>query len=155
MTKWSWVQTLAQYTDGCKRFEFFSETNPQIESLRIGLANPDLPVLKSRWVRIWDSPIRIFKDLFCAIIPRIREDLLDSWNRWNLLKIDWIRDHNTNWIFWSLDLWSLNQYKSMDSQNKSTFLLTSYTIPTTLLKAQLANSIRNKFTATQKTYLVN
>ncbi len=67
---------------------FFYETNPQIESLGSG------------FVRIRDSRILIFKDLFCTIVLRIR------WireNRSNLLKIDWICDHDTKRIFLNQD----------------------------------------------------
>ena len=71
---------------------FFSETNPRYESLRLGFANPKL--------KDSDSRISNFKDSFCAIVLRIcwiRE------NRLNLLKIDWIRDHDTNRIFLNQD----------------------------------------------------
>ncbi len=57
-----------------------SETNPQIESLRFGLTNPDL-----RWIQ--DSWIQIFMYLFRILVLKIR----NHENRLNLLKIGWIR----------------------------------------------------------------
>ncbi len=60
----------------------FPETNPQTESLRFGLASPQI------WIRK-DSRIRILKDSFPAIVLRIHKD---SWEQVESLKIDWIRD---------------------------------------------------------------
>ncbi len=95
------------------------------------------------FVRIRDLQILIFKDSFCAIVVRIREDLLDlwkqvesfenwldSWSRYkpNLFKSGFVIDC-TNQIFLSPDLWPTNRYEFMDSQNKSMFLQISYTIP--------------------------
>ena len=57
-----------------------SETNPQIESLRFGLTNPDL-----RWIQ--DSRIQILMYLFRILVLKIR----NHENRLNLLKIGWIR----------------------------------------------------------------
>ncbi len=97
--------------------------------------------------RIQDSRIWIFKDSFCAIVLRIREDLLDSWKQaesfenwldsWSRYKPNLFKSgfviHDTNRIFLSPDSWPSNPYESMDSQNKSMFLQISYTIPASLV----------------------
>jgi hypothetical protein len=57
---------------------FFSKLNPQIESLKSVFANLDLRVRQPGFVRVRDLGILIFKDLFCAVVLRICEDLLDS-----------------------------------------------------------------------------
>jgi hypothetical protein len=57
---------------------FFSKTNLRIESLGSRFANLDSQIRQPGFVRIQDSRIWIFKDLFCAIVQRIREDSLDS-----------------------------------------------------------------------------
>ncbi len=51
------------------------ESNPRYKSLRFGFTNPDLRVRQPGFVRIWDSRNCIFKDLLCAIVLRIRQDL--------------------------------------------------------------------------------
>ncbi len=53
-----------------------SEINPQVESLRIRLVNPDLRVCQSGFVRIRDLRVRIFKDLLRTTVLRIRENWL-------------------------------------------------------------------------------
>ncbi len=126
---------------------FFSETNPQYESLRFGFANPDLRIRSLRIRNNSNSRISILKDSFLAIVLRICKDSLDSWKQvesfenwldlWsryepNLFKSGFVI-HDTNWIFLSPDLWPTNRYKSMDSRNKSMFLRISYTIPAFLL----------------------
>ncbi len=74
--------------------------NPRIEPWGSGFASPPAWIIEDlRFANF------IFKDSFCAIVLRICEDSLDSWNRPNLLKIDWIRDHDTNQIFFNPDLW--------------------------------------------------
>ncbi len=89
---------------------------------------------KSGFVRIRDWQFPIFKDSFCAIVLKICEDLLDSWKQVKSLKIGWILDHESNPQTESfqnskdLDLQTFLesgfvitiQYKSMDSQDKST-----------------------------------
>ncbi len=63
-------------------WEFFlSETNPQFESLRFGFANLDSRIQSLRIHMDSDSQISIFKDMFCAIVLRIRKDSLDSWKQ--------------------------------------------------------------------------
>ncbi len=54
------------------------ESNPRYKSLRFGFANPDLRVQNFRIRKDSDLQIFIFKDSFCAIVPRICKDLLDS-----------------------------------------------------------------------------
>ncbi len=54
------------------------ESNLGYKSLRFGFANRDSQVQTSRNRKDLDLGICIFKDLFCAIVLRIRKDLLDS-----------------------------------------------------------------------------
>jgi hypothetical protein len=93
-------------------------------------ANPDLGVLKSGFLRIWDLQIWIFNDSFCAIALKICEDLLDSWKQVESWKICWIRGQQfesnllmsgfvlwcQNWIFKNPDSQIQHTYKALDSQ---------------------------------------
>ncbi len=54
------------------------ESNPRYKSLRFRFTNPDLRIWNLRICKDSDSRISIFKNLFCAIVLRIRKDLLDS-----------------------------------------------------------------------------
>jgi hypothetical protein len=111
--------------------------NPQIESLRFGLTNPDSRVHKSGLVRIWDSLIRNFKDLFCTIVLKICED---SWGFVRFVKtghIFWklagLVVHDSKRIFSSQDSWSTIQTKSVFVVYEL-IQIHGYTIPATLLK---------------------
>ncbi len=54
------------------------KSNPRYESLRFGFASAYLWVQNLRIRKDSDSRISIFKDLFRAIVLRIRKDSLDS-----------------------------------------------------------------------------
>ncbi len=64
-----------------------SEMNPWNESLRFGVTHPDLRVRQPGFIRFQDSQILIFKDSFCAIVLKIRED---SWKQVESFENGWI-----------------------------------------------------------------
>jgi hypothetical protein len=69
--------------------------------------------------RIWicESTKQIFKDSFCGIVLKIREDSLDSWKQVESLKICWICGQwfNSNLLKPGFVLWSPNRiFKSPD-----------------------------------------
>ncbi len=111
------------------------ETIPRIESFRF--MNPDSRVHKSVFVRIRDSQIRNFKDPFCTIVLKIRED---SWGFVRFVKtgcIFWklvgLVVHDSKWIFSCQDLWSTIQTGYVFVVYEL-IQIHGYTIPTTLLK---------------------
>jgi hypothetical protein len=88
---WSWSRVSKFYKDAGFVYEsfrnetnlviwefYFSKTNPQYESLRLGFANLDLRIQSIRILKDSDLRISIFKDSFCAIVLRICKDSLDS-----------------------------------------------------------------------------
>ncbi len=84
----------------------------------------DSQVRQSGFVRIRDSQIWIFKDPICGIVLKIREDLLDSWNRANLWKFAGFVVNNSKGTFWNPDLFCDAQIESLkawicDPQNNT------------------------------------
>ncbi len=138
------------------------ETNPRNESLRFGFAN--LPA----WIR---------KDSFCAIVLRIHQDSWgfvgfvktarifgssghETNPRFESLRIRLtnpdsricevrIRDYDTKWIFMESGFVTTIRNESMDSQNESTFLRNSYTIPASLINTLKTDKLKKISNHTQ------
>ncbi len=135
------------------------ETNPQNESFEHCGTKRIHETNLLNTVGIRESGSTGFVWIRMSIVLRIREDSLDLSDSSNLLKIA-SRNESAKPIFWKwLDSWSTIRnvsfqvricdpryktnpgfvvtirYESMDSQNESTFLRISYTIPASLKKS--------------------
>ncbi len=89
-----------------------SKMNPQIKSLRFGLANQDLRVLKSRFVWIWELLIQILRILSCYSTKDLWGFIGFVKTGWIIWKIAGFMVQDTKRIFSIQDSWSTIQNKS-------------------------------------------